>query len=103
MTDSGRQWYVVATRPRMESAARENLQRQGYGLCLPEIRLRNAGEAAEGPLPFAAGDSVRIVRVPFAGLEATYQMRRGEERVQVLLALPGREHSVGVNVDDLAV
>ena len=40
MTVSGRNWYAVATRPRMEGAARENLERQGYGVCLPELRLR---------------------------------------------------------------
>ena len=34
------QWFVVATRPRMETEARKHLQRQGYAVCLPEISLR---------------------------------------------------------------
>ncbi|MGK0418224.1 MAG: transcriptional antiterminator RfaH [Halopseudomonas sp.] len=149
----------------MESAARDNLERQGYEVCLPEIRVRkrrggrwqsvveplfpgylfvaldlesdntapikstvgvrglvrfglrsprmpagsvemlrdNAAGVEAAPLPFATGDSVRIVRGPFAGLEAVYQMRRGEERVQVLLAMLGREHLIGVEIDDLEV
>ena len=167
MEESGRQWYAVATRPRMESAARENLERQGYEVCLPELRLRkrrggrwqavtealfpgylfvaldlehdNAapirstvgvrglvrfglhspampvgsvdfllgqtpqGVQGETPLPFSAGDRLRIARGPFAGLEAVYQMQRGADRVQVLLALLGREHSVAVDLDDLEV
>lgn len=40
MPEPGRQWYALATRPRMEGVARENLERQGYRVCLPEIRLR---------------------------------------------------------------
>ena len=151
----------------METAARENLERQGYEVCLPEIRMRKrrqgrwqevteplfpgylfvaldlghdntapirstvgarglvrfglhspampAGsvefllgqtpqvEEGETQLPFSAGDKLRITRGPFAGLEAVYQMQRGADRVQVLLALLGGEHSVGVDVDDLEV
>lgn len=33
-------WYVVATKPRQELIARDHLQRQGYRLLLPEIRLK---------------------------------------------------------------
>lgn len=66
-----------------------------------EMLQDNVGAAGETPLAFVAGDSVRIVRGPFAGLGAVYQMRRGEERVQVLLALLGREHVVGVEIDDV--
>ena len=35
-----RQWYVVATRPKQESIARDHLTRQGYQVLLPEIRLK---------------------------------------------------------------
>ena len=35
-----RQWYVVATRPKQESIARDHLTRQGYRVLLPEIRLK---------------------------------------------------------------
>ncbi len=34
------QWYVVATRPQMELAARVNLERQGYSVLLPQISIR---------------------------------------------------------------
>jgi len=160
-----RNWYAVATRLRMEAIAREHLERQGFSVCLPEMRLRkrrqgrwqevteplfpgylfvalnleadnpapirstvgvrglvyfglhsppmptgsvemlldNAEDIDETPLPFKAGDFVRIVRGPFAGLQAVYQMRSGEERVQVLLGLLGRENVVGVGLDDLEV
>ena len=33
-------WYVVATRPRKESVARDHLTRQGYRVLLPEISLK---------------------------------------------------------------
>ena len=33
-------WYVVATRPRQESIARDHLARQGYRVLLPEISLK---------------------------------------------------------------
>ena len=33
-------WYVVATRPRQEAAARDHLARQGYRVLLPEISLK---------------------------------------------------------------
>ena len=33
-------WYVVATRPRMELTARNNLERQGYTVWLPELTLK---------------------------------------------------------------
>lgn len=167
MLQSGRQWYAVATRPRMEAVARDNLRRQGYEVWLPEARLRKRSKGRwqvvtealfpgylfvaldlgrdniapirstigargmvrfglhspampagsveflqgrtpqaadeETKLPFLPGDKLRIARGPFAGLEAVYQMQRGADRVQVLLGLLGREHSVGVAVDDVEV
>ena len=33
-------WYVVATRPRQEAAARDHLARQGYRVLLPEISIK---------------------------------------------------------------
>ena len=33
-------WYVVATRPRQESVARDHLTRQGYSVLLPEISFK---------------------------------------------------------------
>ena len=32
-------WYVVATKSREEGKARINLERQGYGFFLPQLRL----------------------------------------------------------------
>jgi transcriptional antiterminator RfaH len=70
-----------------------------------EFLQGQAPQAAEEgtPLPFSPGDKLRIVHGPFTGLEAVYQMQRGADRVHVLLALLGREHSVGVDVDDVEV
>ena len=39
-TSAERAWYVVATRPRQESVARDHLTRQGYRVLLPEIGLK---------------------------------------------------------------
>jgi len=39
-TQAGGAWYVVATRPRQESVARDHLTRQGYSVLLPEISLK---------------------------------------------------------------
>ena len=33
-------WLLVATKPRSESLARLNLERQGYRVCLPQLSLR---------------------------------------------------------------
>ena len=33
-------WYVVATRPKQESVARDHLTRQGYRVLLPEVSLK---------------------------------------------------------------
>ncbi len=35
-----RHWYAVQTKPRQESVAQEQLQRQGYAAYLPRIRLK---------------------------------------------------------------
>ena len=40
MDASSNAWYVVATKPRQEVVAQENLQRQGYATLLPTLRLR---------------------------------------------------------------
>jgi transcriptional antiterminator RfaH len=33
-------WLLVATKPRSEFVARQHLERQGFEVCLPQIRLR---------------------------------------------------------------
>ena len=35
----GRDWYVVATKARCEQVARENLERQGFEVILPQIKI----------------------------------------------------------------
>ena len=43
-------WYVVATRPRQESIARDHLTRQGYRVLLPEISLKKRRQNRWVPL-----------------------------------------------------
>ena len=58
--------------------------------------------AVDPPLPFNQGDKVRLIAGPFAGIEAVFDMPRGEERVQVLLQLLGKVQRLTVNKDDLS-
>ena len=51
-----KQWYLVYTKPRQESVAEENLQRQGFDIWLPRLRVsrRRRGrwiEAVEAMFP----------------------------------------------------
>ena len=43
-------WYVVATRPRQESVARDHLARQGYRVLLPEISLKKRRQSRWVPV-----------------------------------------------------
>ena len=43
-------WYVVATRPRQESVARDHLTRQGYSVLLPEISLKKRRQSRWVPV-----------------------------------------------------
>ena len=43
-------WYVVATRPRQESIARDHLARQGYRVLLPEISLKKRRQSRWVPV-----------------------------------------------------
>ena len=58
--------------------------------------------ALDTPLPFNQGDKVRVIAGPFAGLEAVFDMPRGEDRAQVLLELLGKVQRLMVNQDDLS-
>lgn len=65
--------------------------------------LQGASEGAlNTPLPFNQGDKVRLIGGPFAGIEAVYDMSRGEDRAQVLLELLGKVQRLTVNQDDLS-
>jgi transcriptional antiterminator RfaH len=58
--------------------------------------------AVDAPLPFSQGDKVRVIAGPFAGLEAVFDMPRGEDRAQVLLELLGKVQRLTVSQDDLS-
>lgn len=156
-------WYVVATKPRQERVAKENLERQGFTTYLPTMtqnkRRRGAwvhvteplfpsylfvllamGKddpapirsttgciglvrfgAALTPLPaafienlealarvntqsqalFKSGDKVKLITGPFAGLEAVYDMAKGEDRARVLLEVLGKVQRLTVDLDAL--
>ena len=64
--------------------------------------LRGASEGAlDASLPFNQGDKVRLIAGPFAGIEAIFDMPRGEDRAQVLLELLGKVQRLTVNQEDL--
>jgi transcriptional antiterminator RfaH len=65
--------------------------------------LRGTSEGAvDAPLPFNQGDKVRLIAGPFAGIEAVFDMPRGEDRAQVFLELLGKMQRLTVNQDDLS-
>ena len=65
--------------------------------------LQGASEdALDTPLPLNQGDNVRLIAGPFAGIEAVFDMPRGEDRAQVLLRLLGKVQRLSVNQDDLS-
>jgi transcriptional antiterminator RfaH len=59
----------------------------------------NDGQA---PAPFQSGDAVRLVSGPFAGLEAVYDMPKGEDRAQVLLEVLGGVQRLNLEMDALS-
>ena len=52
--------------------------------------------------PFQSGDAVRLMSGPFVGLEAIYDMAKGEDRGQVLLEVLGRVQRIIVQTDSLS-
>lgn len=63
---------------------------------------RQVEELNASPQPlFQPGQPVRITHGPFAGLEAIYQMPKGEDRAVVLLTLLQRECRLAVPVEQL--
>ena len=65
--------------------------------------LQSMSEGAiDAPLSFNQGDKVRLMAGPFAGIEAVFDMPRGEDRAQVLLELLGKVQRLTVNQDDLS-
>ena len=65
--------------------------------------LKAASENAfDTPLPLTQGDKVRITAGPFAGIQAVFDMLRGEDRAQVFLELLGKVQRLTVSQDDLS-
>lgn len=151
-------WLLVATKSRNEFVACQNLERQGFQVCLPQITLRKRKQGtwqqvtepmfpgyvfvgvvlgehdiapihstvgclqvvrfggqliplpapvmrtflscAQAPLnvanTFRAGDRLRVESGPFEGLEAIWDMPRGQDRAQVLVRVLGGVRQVEV-------
>ena len=161
-------WYAVCCKPRQETVAEENLQRQDFQVYLPRIRIRHrrrgqwldvvealfpryvfirldprqrsmapvrstrgvvglvrfGGQPAVVPdavmealaqrenaasglhedkrPPFSAGEAVKFVEGPLAGMEGIFTELDGEKRVIVLLELLGKANKVRVDRDWIA-
>ncbi len=61
-----------------------------------------SGLHQENRTPFSAGDRIRLVEGPFAGMEAVFAEPDGEKRVIVLLELLGKTNQVRVSSDWVA-
>ena len=61
-----------------------------------------SGGALDTPLPFNQGDKVRFIAGPFVGIEAVFDMPRGEDRAHVLLELLGKVQRLTVSQHDLS-
>ena len=161
-------WYGVFCKPRQEAVAEENLQRQGFHVYLPRIRIRHRRRgqwvsAVEALFPrylfiridplrrstasvhstrgvvslvrfgrepavvpdavmdallqredsasglhqdnlplISAGDPVKVVDGPLAGVEGIFAQEDGERRVTVLLELLGKTNKISVSRDWVA-
>ena len=73
---------------------------------VPSTLIAALRATSEGPIdapsPFKQGDKVRLIAGPFAGIEAVFDMPRGEDRAQVLLELLGKVQRLTVDQDDLS-
>ena len=67
---------------------------------LPLIELKDL--PAEAKLPLKPGEKVRFESGPFVSLDAIYKVPKGEDRVQVLLTLMGRENLITVESGQLS-
>jgi transcriptional antiterminator RfaH len=56
----------------------------------------------ENRILFCAGDRIKLVEGPFAGMEAVFAEQDGEKRVIVLLELLGKTNKVRVERDWVA-
>ena len=53
--------------------------------------------------PFSRGDVVRIEEGPFQGLSAIYCMKKGADRVQVLISMLGRAQHLNIDINSVSV
>ncbi|MCX7144181.1 MAG: transcription/translation regulatory transformer protein RfaH [Proteobacteria bacterium] len=166
--EAAERWYAVSCKPRQETVAEENLQRQGFQVYLPRIRIRHrrrgqwldvvealfpryvfiridprqrstapvrstrgvlglvrfGGQPAVVPdavmealqqredaasgmhedtrAQFSAGEQIKIVEGPLAGMEGVFTQQDGEKRVILLLDLLGKANKVKVDRDWIA-
>ena len=167
-TEAIERWYAVCCKPRQETVAEENLQRQGFHVYLPRIRIRHrrrgqwldvvealfpryvfiridpaqrstapvrstrgavglvrfGGQPAVVPdavieallqredaasgmhqdkrAQFSAGEAVKFVDGPLAGMEGVFTEQDGDKRVIVLMELLGKANKVKVDRDWIA-
>lgn len=100
-------WYVVATRPKQESIARDHLVRQGYRVLLPEISLKKRRQRRWVAVTEPLFPGYLFVKIAFgeddtAPIRSTrgcrYLVRFGEHRppvpAEVLKALMGQAASL---------
>ena len=69
---------------------------------LMQCRDPASGLHHESRTPFCAGDRIKLVDGPFAGMEAVFAEQDGEKRVIVLLELLGKSNKVRVARDWVA-
>ena len=60
---------------------------------------KDTGITLRSPQVFNKGDKVRMVKGPFAGVEAIFEAVSGEQRVMILLELLNRQNVVTMNTN----
>ena len=64
---------------------------------------RSSSVSGHAPSPFKKGDLVRIEAGPFVGLNAVFDMAKGEDRARVLLTILGQRQRITVDENDLSL
>ena len=73
------------------------------------IKALQMGNSAQGAsadevkAPFSSGDLVTIEDGPFQGLSAIYCMKKGADRVQVLISMLGRAQHLSIDINSVSV
>lgn len=65
------------------------------------LQQNQAGGQHIAPPPYQPGDTVRITRGAFAGLEAIYQMDDGEQRAMLLIELLHRPSKLSIAIHEI--